>query len=254
MLLDLRRPWWDDFAFQFHSRINRKTNDDGTVHHSCESRSEDWEMSHHLHAAGARYGATWRVKLKHEGLNRWPNHPEPAPQPMMGLPYWQSVEGWLTPDEGAALQRLAMDKTCLELGSHKGRSTCCLAEVASHVDAVDWFRGDARVGSANVIDAFRANVAKAPKTARVVVVPGRFDEVLPGLESARYDLVFVDDAHDAGTVATVRHATRLVKPGGVIAFHDWPIVAVQEAAATVGLAPEGVAGSLAWCRVPEGPS
>jgi hypothetical protein len=70
MLLDLRRPYWDDFAFEFHTRITR--NPDGTRSASC--RSEDWEMSHHLHDHGAPYGATWRVKLRHEGNARYPNY------------------------------------------------------------------------------------------------------------------------------------------------------------------------------------
>jgi hypothetical protein len=69
MLLDLRRPFWDDFAFSFHDRI-RKT-PSGRV---AENRSEDWEMSHFLHRVGARYMATWRPKLSHEGIKRYKNY------------------------------------------------------------------------------------------------------------------------------------------------------------------------------------
>lgn len=68
-LADLRRPWWDDFAFTFHCRLSRQP--DGT--RVAESRPEDWELSRHLHAAGAKIRGTWKVRLSHEGLRRWPN-------------------------------------------------------------------------------------------------------------------------------------------------------------------------------------
>lgn len=70
-LADLRRPWWDNFAFQLHSRVVKKP--DGYI---AECRSEDWEMSHHLHKAGAKYAATWKPKLFHEGNARYPNYDE----------------------------------------------------------------------------------------------------------------------------------------------------------------------------------
>lgn len=72
-LADLRRPYWDDFAFEFHTRI--RSTPSGRV---AECRSEDWELSHHLHEAGARVMATWKVKLQHEGTAKYPNHEENA--------------------------------------------------------------------------------------------------------------------------------------------------------------------------------
>lgn len=247
MLLDLRRPWWDDFAFQFHSRIKRTTRGDGATAYVCEARSEDWEMSHHLHEAGAKYGATWRVRLRHEGLNRWPNYDDPAPPPGVE-PYWRSVDGWLTAEEGDALQRLAAGGVCLEMGSYKGRSTCCLAEVADRVVAVDWHEGDAGAGKGGTLETLKANLA-AGSIKNVEVAHGRIADVTPHLPSDWYDLVFVDDSHDEATVLSAREAARLVKPGGVVAFHDWPIPAVQAAARAAGLEPTDFAGSLAWCRV-----
>lgn len=73
-LADLRRPWWDDFAFQFHTRIVK----DGDGVRRPECRSEDWEMSHHLADHGARVMATWKVRLRHEGGYKFPSHPEAA--------------------------------------------------------------------------------------------------------------------------------------------------------------------------------
>lgn len=67
-LADLRKPWWDDFAFGFQTRIRKGP--DGRI---AESRPEDWELSRHLHQAGARVRATWKVQLGHEGSYRFPN-------------------------------------------------------------------------------------------------------------------------------------------------------------------------------------
>jgi hypothetical protein len=71
MLLDLRWPGWDDFAFQFHTRITRTP-----AGRRADHRSEDWEMSHYLHRHKAHYLATWKPKLDHEGSKKYPNYPE----------------------------------------------------------------------------------------------------------------------------------------------------------------------------------
>jgi hypothetical protein len=68
-LADLRKPWWDNFAFEVHTRL---TVVDGK--RVPQMRPEDWEMSRHLHAHGARYGATWAVELRHWGTTAWESH------------------------------------------------------------------------------------------------------------------------------------------------------------------------------------
>lgn len=50
---------------------------------------------------------------------------------------WQDIEGWLTEEEGAKLQELCKDKSIIEVGSYKGRSTACIAEVAKLVYSID---------------------------------------------------------------------------------------------------------------------
>lgn len=69
-LCDLRRPYWDDFSFQFHTKIFKNPQ---TGKRETASRSEDWEMSYHLHENKAPYAATWAVKLHHEGIYKYPN-------------------------------------------------------------------------------------------------------------------------------------------------------------------------------------
>jgi hypothetical protein len=82
-LADLRKPWWDDFAFNLHSRIIREeityqsvagvVTPAAEIGYRVETRSEDWEMSHHLHRHNARVMVTQRVKLRHEGIKQWAN-------------------------------------------------------------------------------------------------------------------------------------------------------------------------------------
>lgn len=72
-LADLRRPWWDDFAFTFTDRIVKRA--DGKREAEC--RSEDWEMSHHLAQHGARVMATWKIGLEHVGSYSY-KHPVAA--------------------------------------------------------------------------------------------------------------------------------------------------------------------------------
>jgi len=69
MLIDLRRPWWDDFAFEIRDRIVKGPN--GKRH--AQVRPEDWEMSRHVQSHGGVVAATWAVKLSHHGSMAWNN-------------------------------------------------------------------------------------------------------------------------------------------------------------------------------------
>lgn len=251
MLLDLRRPYWDDFAFQFHTRIRKTVLPDGSVEYASDQRSEDWEMSHHLHRHGARYGATWAVRLRHEGGAMYPNYDEPRVYPAApDRPKWLDIDGWLTLEEGRTLQQLAAGGHVLELGSYKGRSTVCMAETAAQVYSVDWHKGDAKAGDQDTWDEFHANVDSLA-LCKVSTLRNRFEDVLPSMPAAMFDMVFVDDDHGPSTEFATREALRLVKPGGVIAWHDWPDPAVVAAARSCGLEPQAIVGSLAWTTIPE---
>lgn len=69
LLIDMRPELWDDFEWKMRTRIRRTQR--GRV---CEMHSEDWEMSYHIHNSGARYGATWSVRLKHHGAAAYRNY------------------------------------------------------------------------------------------------------------------------------------------------------------------------------------
>jgi len=50
---------------------------------------------------------------------------------------WRDVAGYFSEQEGVEIQKRTIGNVCVELGSFKGRSTICLAEVAEHVHTVD---------------------------------------------------------------------------------------------------------------------
>jgi hypothetical protein len=69
LLIDLRKPWWDDFAFGVLTRIVR--------HHGrriAQFASEDWLCARHVQARGGKVAATWAVPVKHHGESDWSSH------------------------------------------------------------------------------------------------------------------------------------------------------------------------------------
>jgi predicted O-methyltransferase YrrM len=164
---------------------------------------------------------------------------------------WTDIPGWLSVPEGDALRMLAVGKRVLEFGSYKGRSTICMAEVAQSIDAVDWHRGDPGTGPADTLGEFVANLAACGVDHRVRAIVCPIDECRPRLAPWPYDLAFVDDDHDDAERST-RIALRHLKPGGVIAWHDWDYGGVRDAVHALGLTPLAVVGGLAWAAVPGG--
>ena len=87
----------------------------------------------------------------------------------------------------------------------------------------------------------------------MVAEPGEAATPTPG----SVGFVFVDSAHDhASTVATVHAWRSALRPGGVMAFHDfdhpdWP--GVREATETLGLRGDVVGGLFVWRPSVAGP-
>lgn len=100
-----------------------------------------------------------------------------------------------------------------------------MAHAARHLVSVDWHRGDKDTDSARrgfTLPALLANLDWCGVRDRVTVIVGRSQEACPVLAPAAFDLCFVDGAHSQEQVDwDSRQALRLVRPGGVIAWHDW---------------------------------
>lgn len=131
----------------------------------------------------------------------------------------------LTAAETVRLQELAKDGDVLEVGSAYGYSTCALALVARSVVAVDPHQTH---GSFYEL---QANLNAYGVREKVTILRDTSQKVLPLLAgwarkyektTKRYDLVWIDGEHTAEAVEhDVTHAARLLKPGGVVACHDY---------------------------------
>jgi hypothetical protein len=134
-----------------------------------------------------------------------------------------------------ALRRDGQRTMVLEIGSWVGRTACALADAGSNVWCIDHFLGtdDEHDGTGNI-------VRKLPDGRETLWqhwcqnVDDRFMRtVFPCRGSSRswaqvwrwqVDLVFIDADHRYDAVKEdIAHWLKFVRPGGVIAFHDYGV-------------------------------
>lgn len=229
--------WNQEWCKRVHFEINdRIVFNRAAGRYQAETEPEDWYFSRLLHEIGQgptkhlrplRIGATRKVAVMHQGEMEFSNaqpwgsytfdretcRVSPVPN---AFPY--DIQGWLKPEEGKALAKLCRDKRVLEIGSFCGLSTVCIARTAESVTAVDYF--DARatlIPPRNTREAFDANIERYGVADKVTVCHP--DDPLPLPE---YDLAFIDGAHDRASVeADIQKALAVLKPDGLLIFHDY---------------------------------
>jgi protein-L-isoaspartate O-methyltransferase len=224
--------WNQEWCKQVHFTINDRIVFDRV--NSCfrpEVESEDWFFSRCLNDIGLRIGATRKIAVKHEGDVEFTNTMPWGSQaydtedsqryqrktsPVPGA-FPREISGWLTEAEGRALAEFASGKRVLEIGSYCGLSTVCMGRTAEHVTAVDYFDGRGTPQPADTLPAFKQNIERYGLTEKVTIVHP--DDEIPGPE---YDAAFIDAAHDYESVAAdIRRCLAVLKPGGLLAFHDY---------------------------------
>jgi SAM-dependent methyltransferase len=192
---------------------------------------EDWYISRLWHELGLKIGATRKVSLGHRGTMSFSNTQawgtndydrEYLKDSVLRADWFpEDISGWLTHDEGHELARLAAGNVCLEIGSYCGKSTVCLAKTAKSVLAVDPFDGRGTAAPADTFAKFSDNLRRYDVAHKVGIRRGTSAEILPTLPAA-FDLVFIDGAHDYQSVrADIEAALAVLKPGGLLAFHDY---------------------------------
>jgi len=153
----------------------------------------------------------------------------------------RGIKGWLELHEAEALERLAVGRVVMEIGSYHGRSTVVMAPVAQKVICIDYFlieAGAERDETGRVVPP-----AVKPKTREIFennVAPWR-DKLkvyeMNSLDAVKLDwepvgLLFIDGGHDYATVVSDCGFLKWVVQGGYAVFHDtsWPSVkaAVQD--------------------------
>jgi predicted O-methyltransferase YrrM len=232
-----------DWCNQVHFTINDRIAFDAKRNaYVAECEPEDWFFSRLLHELGLKVGATRKVKLGHRGDTVFVNsHPwgtdsfdeQGLKRSVLdeavdegGESDWfpHDAAGWLLEEEGRELARLAAGKAVLEIGSYCGRSTVCLARTARAVTAVDSFDGRGTEMPGDTYRTFLANLERYGVSAKVRAVRGTSAEVLGRLPPV-YDLAFIDGSHDReSVVADAGRAALLLRPGGVLVFHDYQTV------------------------------
>jgi len=121
--------------------------------------------------------------------------------------------------ETAMLKSLAEGKDVLEVGSAFGYSACVMALAGARyvvaVDPLDILGFDV---------ALPANLAACGVSERVEIIQERSETALPRLAAQEYkfDFMFIDGAHEfANVFHDAEWAKKLVKPGGMLAMHDY---------------------------------
>ncbi len=179
-------------------------------------------------------------------------------------PLINSVEGHLVPGQEQwlfnAAESLPDGANIVEIGSFKGRSTCCLAfgcrGTKKHIFAVDSFNGnDWDFAERDFFKEFQHNIERCGVGGTVEPVVGLSREVSKGWNTP-IQMLFVDGSHRYEDVlADFEGFFPHVTDGGLVAFHDveeaWP--EVHEAWHKVvkdQLTHKGNCGSLAFGRKP----
>lgn len=126
--------------------------------------------------------------------------------------------------EAKALRDLSTDvKAVLEIGTAYGYSAIQLALGGANVCTVDPHTGYGAMHDS--LERLRCNLYKAGEVGeRVVPIVATSQVALPGLcvAGARFDVVFIDGDHRRDAVLfDVEWAEKLLRPGGVIAAHDY---------------------------------
>lgn len=224
--------WTRHASFSSNTRI---VFDEAKGRYVVEAEPEDWHFARDCHRLGLKVGATRKLALSHRGFTDFVNarpwgdfaYDEQyldAPEAMPAAGAFRfpcDVEGWLGEEEGRELYRLAEGKDVLEIGSYCGKSTICLAQSAVRVDCVDPFDGRDTPRPRLTLGEFQHNLRRHGVFDNVQTYVGTVRDVYPQL-SGDYGLVFIDGAHDYESVcADADLACRLLKPGGLVAFHDF---------------------------------
>jgi predicted O-methyltransferase YrrM len=177
---------------------------------------------------------TTKVRLKIKKIARDLTEP-PADREWRAM--WstiEQVEGWLTPSEARWLydraRGLPTKANIVEIGSYKGRSTCCLGlgcrKSRKRVFAVDTFDGGPDLPNVNSLPNFLENIEHCKLTGYIEPVVGLSSRVASNWDKP-IDLLFIDGSHSYEDVlADFCSFFPYVTPGGLVAFHDvsesWP--------------------------------
>lgn len=149
---------------------------------------------------------------------------------------YEGVEGFLKPLEAVMLfriaQRLSPNSTIVEIGSWKGKSTCCLAKglKSGKIIAIDPFDAAGEEASRSIyaqdagmtplLQQFRSNMTALGLMGKIDVWQGYSQDFVG--KPSRIDLLFIDGDHSiSGCDFDYTHFASALVPGGYLLFHDY---------------------------------
>ena len=169
-----------------------------------------------------------RVRLKIKKIARELTETSVEREFRRSWPLVDSVEGWLLATEGKWLfttaRSLPDHVNIAEIGSFKGRSTCCLAlgcrGSGKRVFAVDSFDGGPDLPRANSFPDFSQNLKRCGVSEHVEPIVGLSGQVAKTWDKPIHFL-FIDGSHlYEDVLVDFTGFFPYIVPGGVVAFHD----------------------------------
>jgi len=238
------------------------------MEHAVEPGKRTKDMGKHLATTAAQKIVSARKRLQWE-LSQWL---DPSEREFRRIwPSISTVEGLLvSPDQEhwffTAARSLADRATIVEIGSFKGRSTCCFAYgcrgTSKHIFAIDTFAGndsDFKEGASfrggSFFHVFWNNLETRGLAEYVTPIRGLSTDAARTWDKP-IDLLFIDGSHVYEDVlADFNGFFPHVKPGGIVAFHDvhetWPgPTRVWQETAAPQLTKTGARATLTFGRKP----
>jgi predicted O-methyltransferase YrrM len=135
---------------------------------------------------------------------------------------WQDIEGFFSHNDSCVIQTVSKDKIVLEIGSWKGRSTVCIAEIAEQVFACDphtAFNTQLLGEEFISLEEWKENTKGYEN---IILLLGKSIDEVPKLRDDFFDVVFIDGCHFYASVKEdIELSIPKLKNEGIFVFHDW---------------------------------
>lgn len=204
---------WTKYGDDFHLPFNT---DDHLTH--------DLEFCRNVQKHGFKVHLHSGVRPKHIGtiMVGEEHYTSMNPNLVKGKKYYTS--DWLTEHLSIWYEVIRPEKNVkkiLEIGCYEGRSTGWFLEnfPDATVEVIDDFSASGYLLNKRSFEFFKHNIKQYQK--RVIINLGKSQKILPLLKD-KYDIIYVDGAHDYESVKIdIIYSWKLLREGGIIIFDDY---------------------------------
>lgn len=144
---------------------------------------------------------------------------------------WIEIPGYFFESEGELLQKYCVDKIVLEIGSFKGRSSVCIAEVAKELTCVDTFSASplnprTQKDKFGTLQIFIENIKPYKDKINIKIMNSDdFFNLLKKINiKLEFDVIFIDGLHTyEQVVKDINNSKKCLAKDGIIALHDYTL-------------------------------